>query len=491
MNDPGRGTSSNRRRVHLSGKTSHLETLPRDIEISTHTVQDMSPIDSYGYGNPYDERTYKEEEHAQHPDAALEHNNGSQQTTSTDTSKTLLSNDTSNTTVPSTTHEIQQQSNAVLCTNSKQAISLLFDQRPKKSKQQIALEEQLDELYGESDDEDLLNEFKKRRDEGTLPIKRKCENTHKEDPSQQVSTRPCTRPSQSFSALENKKNTVSVPSSMISSISSSTSAISQQVNNYKQRSTKQQTSMKNRFIPPTDRIPPAAAGSELAKRWIPPPEESTKKQRQRAKFSQRFQPPEQLVQKGERAPRVTNGNDKGKTTPSPKACTTTPKAVNTTPKARTVATVSPPVPSDDSSSVVPNPSPICLELALTDESKKRMAYHVTGTDYYWVGHKPHGVTSLYYRIVVYGSVQNKLFCVELPNLPGATFYHLRLAIEDLMKGYMTSFKFRVLGCEIDGNQEETWKVHDEVFEKEISGAGGEKAADGSLSHPYTIYITFN
>ena len=75
MNDPGRGTSSNRRRVHLSGKTSHLETLPRDIEISTHTVQDMSPIDSYGYGNPYDERTYKEEEHAQHPDAALEHNN--------------------------------------------------------------------------------------------------------------------------------------------------------------------------------------------------------------------------------------------------------------------------------------------------------------------------------------------------------------------------------------------------------------------------------
>ena len=58
-----------------SGKTSFLEMLPREIEISTHTrVHDMSPIDSYGYGNPSDEQTYEEEEHAQHPDAALEHN---------------------------------------------------------------------------------------------------------------------------------------------------------------------------------------------------------------------------------------------------------------------------------------------------------------------------------------------------------------------------------------------------------------------------------
>ena len=42
----------------------------RLAQISTHTVQDMSPIDSYGY-NPYDEQTYEQKEHAQHPDAAL------------------------------------------------------------------------------------------------------------------------------------------------------------------------------------------------------------------------------------------------------------------------------------------------------------------------------------------------------------------------------------------------------------------------------------
>ena len=83
----------------------------------------------------------------------------------------------------------------------------------------------------------------------------------------------------------------------------------EKVNNCKQR-TKQQNSMKNRFVPPTP-------VSKLAKRWTPPPKEPT--QEQRAKFSSRFTPREKLVQKGERAPRVTNGNDKGKTTPSPKA----------------------------------------------------------------------------------------------------------------------------------------------------------------------------
>ena len=482
--------------------------LPREIEISTHTrVHDMSPIDSYGYGNPSDEQTYEEEEHAQHPDAALEHNNSSQQTTSTDTSVTLLSNDTSNTTVPPSKH--QQQSNAVLCTNSKPAISLLFDQRPKKSKQQIALEEQLDELYGESDDEDLLNEFKKRRDEGTLPIKRKCENTH-EYPSQQVSTCPSQQNLNNRFIPPPKTINSRAPSSMRSSISSSTSAgsklyPSQQINNCKQRSTKKQNSMKNRFIPPTP-------VSKLAKRWtsppkepikptherraswIPPPKEPTEKQR--AQFSSRFQPRQQLVQKGERAPRVTNGNDKGKTTPSPKVGNTTPKANNTsTPKSRKVATVSPPVPSDDSSPVVPNSSSPTeeWELALTDENKKEMAYRMKSTGYYYVGNKPDGVTSLHYKIVEnwYWGVQNNIV-VELPNLPGATFYHLRLAIEGQMKGCMPSFKFRVLGYKIDCNQEENLELHHKAFEKEISEAGGdEKAADGSLLHPYTIYITYN
>ena len=224
MNNPGKGTSSKHR--HQRGRmASSLGMLPSqppsEIDIITCT-QDMSPIDSFGYGNPY-KQTYELKEHTQHPDAALHHNNSTQQTTSTNTSVTLLSYEKTNATVPSTTHEIQQQSNAVLCTNSKQAISLLFDQRPKKSKQQIALEEQLDELYGESDDEDLLNEFKKRRDEGTLPIKRKCENTH-EYPSQQVSTCPSQQNLNNRFIPPPKTINSRAPSSMISSISSSTSA---------------------------------------------------------------------------------------------------------------------------------------------------------------------------------------------------------------------------------------------------------------------------
>ena len=62
---------------------------------------------------------------------------------------------------------------------------------------------------------------------------------------------------------------------------------------------------------------------------------------------------------------------------------------------------------------------------MTDECKKRMAYRLKGFSINLSGPKPPGVTSLYYMIVEYGEGSTKqkqtAFCVELPNLPGASF----------------------------------------------------------------------
>ena len=120
-----------------------------------------------------------------------------------------------------------------------------------------------------------------------------------------------------------------------------------------------------------------------------------------------------------------------------------------------------------------------------EELPHEVGYARVGDDTASQSNVPTEVNSLSYLIIEYGKTLNdNPKQVELGDLPDASFYHLRLKIQQEYKD-IRSFKFRMGHIQLNHTQEQVRKLYEYHHAMRIGDN-----VDGTVEHPYTVYIVF-
>ena len=119
------------------------------------------------------------------------------------------------------------------------------------------------------------------------------------------------------------------------------------------------------------------------------------------------------------------------------------------------------------------------------EESHEVGYARVGDDTASQSNVPPEVDSLSYLIIEYGKTLNDdPKQVELGNLPGASFYHLRLMIQQEYTD-IRPFKFRMGLIELNHQQEQVRKLS--TYHKAMRIGDN---VDGTVDQSYTVYIVF-
>jgi len=119
------------------------------------------------------------------------------------------------------------------------------------------------------------------------------------------------------------------------------------------------------------------------------------------------------------------------------------------------------------------------------EELHEVGYGRVGDDTASQSNVPTEVGSLSYLIVEYGkTLKDDPKQVELGNLPEASFYHLRVMIQQEYKD-IRPFKFHMGYIDLNHHQEQSRKLS--TYHNTMSIGDN---VDGTVEHPYTVYIVF-